>query len=87
MKAEAVSQSSGSDMSPAGQGNSPSRPLCLDQFLKLSSAVDSGGRAKWMIQNGEVKVNGEVETRRRRKLIRGDQVEVNGSTMLPDQYI
>lgn len=87
MKAYAVSQSSGSDVSPAGPGNPASPQLCLDQFLKLCSAVDSGGRAKWLIQHGEVKVNGEVETRRRRKLVRGDRVEVNGRTMLPDQYI
>jgi ribosome-associated protein len=63
------------------------RPLCLDQFLKLCSAVDSGGRAKWLIQHGEVKVNGQTETRRRRKLSRGDKVELDGQTFLPDAWL
>jgi ribosome-associated protein len=63
------------------------RPLCLDQFLKLCSAVDSGGRAKWLIQHGEVKVNGQTETRRRRKLLRGDRVELDGKTFLPDSWL
>jgi ribosome-associated protein len=52
--------------------------LCLDQFLKLASIADSGGHAKVMIQSGEVKVNGEVETRRRRKLVVNSVVEVGG---------
>jgi ribosome-associated protein len=38
--------------------------------------VGSGGEAKVLIQGGEVRVNGEVETRRGRKLQRGDVVEV-----------
>ncbi len=52
--------------------------LCLDQFLKLNAIADTGGQAKMMIQGGEVKVNGEIETRRRRKLVLGDVVEVSG---------
>lgn len=52
--------------------------LCLDQFLKLASIVDTGGHAKFVIQNGEVQVNGELETRRRRKLVVGDIVEIGG---------
>lgn len=52
------------------------RALCLDQFLKLTSIAESGGQAKVMIQSGQVKVNGEVETRRRRKLAAEDVVEV-----------
>lgn len=50
----------------------------LDQFLKLVSAVTTGGEAKLLIQNGQVKVNGEIETRRGRKLHPGDRVEVAG---------
>jgi len=50
----------------------------LDQFLKMSAISGSGGQAKFLIQNGEVKVNGEVETRRRRKLIPGDIIEIGG---------
>ena len=52
--------------------------LRLDHFVKLNFGSETGGQAKLMIQNGEVKVNGEVETRRRRKLIVGDVVEVGG---------
>lgn len=49
----------------------------LDQFLKLQSAVSTGGEAKLRIQSGEVLVNGEVETRRRRQLVLGDVVVFN----------
>ena len=56
--------------------------LCLDQFLKLSWVVETGGHAKFLIQNGEVKVNGEIETRRRRKLVAGDVVELGGKQLL-----
>ena len=48
----------------------------LDQFLKLAQLVQSGGEAKHLIQSGAVLVNGEVETRRGRKLYAGDVVEV-----------
>ena len=51
----------------------------LDQFLKLTGIVDSGGQAKILIQSGEVLVNGEVETRRRRKLIHSDVVQIEGT--------
>jgi ribosome-associated protein len=51
--------------------------LCVDQFLKLNSIVASGGQAKVMIQSGEVKVNGESETRRRRKLHEGCLCRIN----------
>lgn len=48
----------------------------LDQFLKQMQMVATGGQAKLMIQEGEVRVNGEVETRRGRKLVNGDRVAV-----------
>ncbi len=65
--------------------DSPHSELRLDQFLKLSSATSSGGGAKFRIQNGEVKVNGELETRRRRKLHPGDVVELAGQKLIvPD---
>ena len=54
------------------------RPIELDQWLKLQRWVGSGGEAKLMIQAGEVKVNGEVECRRGRKLQPGDAVEFRG---------
>ncbi len=52
----------------------------LDQFLKLTDLVGTGGQAKAVIQGGEVKVNGEVETRRGRKLKAGDVVEFDGES-------
>ncbi len=54
----------------------PSSGMTLGQALKASNVVGSGGEAKVMIQGGEVRVNGEVETRRGRKLEKGDVVEV-----------
>ena len=39
----------------------------LDQFLKLADIASTGGHAKFLIQEGVVKVNGEVETRRGKK--------------------
>ena len=54
----------------------PSSRITLGQVLKASNLVGSGGEAKVLIQGGEVRVNGEVETRRGRKLQKGDVVEV-----------
>jgi ribosome-associated protein len=56
--------------------------ICLDQFLKLASIVESGGQAKLIIQDGQVKVNGEVETRRRKKLLAEDVIETAGQRWL-----
>lgn len=50
----------------------------LDSFLKFTGAVTLGSEAKFFIQNGEIKVNGEVETQRGKKLYKGDQVEFQG---------
>jgi len=50
----------------------------LGQFLKRVGAVSTGGQAKVMIQAGAVAVNGATETRRRRKLVAGDRVTVQG---------
>ena len=47
----------------------------LDQFLKRQGLAQSGGEAKFFITSGDVTVNGEVETRRGRKLRNGDVVE------------
>lgn len=62
-------------------------PLSLDNFLKLCGVVSTGGQAKVMIQSGEIKVNGEIETRRRRKLKAGDVVEFDGRVFSPDKFI
>jgi ribosome-associated protein len=52
----------------------------LDQFLKLKGAVESGGHAKLVIQGGEVVVNDEVDTRRGKKLVKGDRIEFEGES-------
>ena len=46
----------------------------LGQAMELAGLVESGVEAKEVIQNGLVKVNGEVDTRRGRKLVPGDEV-------------
>ena len=51
----------------------------LDSALKLAGFVMTGGHAKISIQNGEVKVNGEVCTMRGKKLYKGDKVEFENS--------
>jgi len=50
----------------------------LGQLLKLADMVSSGVEAKIVIQNGEVKVNGEVDTRRGKKIYPQDIVEYKG---------
>lgn len=47
----------------------------LDQFLKLTDIVMSGGEAKLLIMSEEIKVNGEIATQRGKKLRDGDIVE------------
>ena len=51
----------------------------LGQLLKLAGFVDSGVEAKIVIQDGLVKVNGETDTRRGRKVVVGDIVEYRGN--------
>ncbi len=50
----------------------------LGQALKAAGFVDNGVEAKYAIQDGLVKVNGEVDTRRGRKLFDGDEVSFQG---------
>lgn len=52
--------------------------ITLDALLKATGLSSSGGEAKTRIAEGEVRVNGEVETRRGRKLRAGDTVELDG---------
>lgn len=52
----------------------------LDSFLKLASAVATGGHAKIVITEGEVKVNGKVCTMRGKKLRENDIIEFNNKT-------
>jgi ribosome-associated protein len=50
----------------------------LGQFLKLAGAVDSGADVKALIADGAVTVNGQLESRRGRQLVRGDVVGLAG---------
>lgn len=57
----------------------------LDQFLKWVDAVSSGTEAKFRIAEEEVKVNGEIETRRGKKLYPGDKVKIDGQLYAVDK--
>lgn len=48
----------------------------LTQLLKAARVISSGADAHYLILNGEVKVNGQVDNRKRAKLYRGDLVQV-----------
>ena len=50
----------------------------LGQALKAAGLVESGVEAKLVIQDGQVKVNGQVETQRGKKLVAGDTVAFDG---------
>ena len=56
--------------------------LTLSDALKLSGMVLTGGEAKLRIQSGDVKVNGEVVTARKRKLREGDEIELDGEVFV-----
>ena len=60
----------------------PASLIRLDDFLKRSGLVGTGGEAKIRIQSGEVKVNGLVESRRRKQLFAGDVVELLGERLV-----
>ena len=53
----------------------------LCKILKYENLVQSGGEAKFAIAEGEVKVNGEVETRKRKKIFSGDVIEFDGQVL------
>lgn len=54
----------------------------LAHFLKLQGLVSTGGEAKILIQRGDVRVNGAIETRRGRQLQPGDQVHLDGRVLV-----
>ena len=56
--------------------------ITLDALLKATGLASSGGAAKVLIAGGEVRVNGEVETRRGRKCRAGDEVVVGDVRVL-----
>ncbi len=68
--------------SPAPLQDEPT--IDLQDFLKLRGLVETGGEAKFRVQGGEVRLNGEIETRRRKKLRRGDVVEYRGERVTVD---
>lgn len=50
----------------------------LNKLLKILNLVESGGQANMMITDGEVFLNGDLETRKRKKLFKGDLIEFMG---------
>lgn len=56
-------------------------PVELYKILKFEGLALSGGEAKAAIDDGQVRVNGEVETRRRRKIFSGDVVAFGGEEL------
>jgi len=58
-----------------------SSPTELYKILKFEGLAASGGEAKQLISDGLVNVNGETETRKRKKIIAGDTVKFNGDTL------
>jgi ribosome-associated protein len=57
-------------------------PIELCQFLKFGGLTGSGGEAKQMISEGQVQLNGVVETQKRKKLSVGDRVTLDGHTIV-----
>lgn len=60
----------------------PKEPVELYKILKFEGLVPSGGEAKLVISNSMVKLNGVVETRKRKKIMSGDVIEFAGQKLL-----
>ena len=58
-----------------------SSPTELYKILKFEGLAASGGEAKQVIADGLVTVNGEIETRKRKKIVAGDTIIFNGNTL------
>lgn len=56
-------------------------PVELYKILKFTGLVGSGGEAKAFIADGQVKVNGEVELRKRKQIVAGDTIEFMSQTL------
>ncbi|MFT6436482.1 MAG: ribosome-associated protein [Candidatus Azotimanducaceae bacterium] len=56
-------------------------PVELYKVLKFEGLVGSGGEAKFVIDSGLVQLNGQVETRKRKKVVSGDVIEFNETRM------
>jgi ribosome-associated protein len=57
-------------------------PIELCQFIKFAGLTDSGGEAKQAISEGRVRLNGAVETQKRKKLSAGDRVTLDGKVII-----
>lgn len=57
-------------------------PIELCQFIKFGGLAESGGAAKQLVAEGGVRVNGDVELRKRKQLAEGDRVTVAGQTIV-----
>ncbi len=53
--------------------------ITLGQFLKLADCISTGGQAKGFLMETAIRVNGEPENRRGKKLVPGDQVKVEAA--------
>ncbi len=51
----------------------------LNAFIKIKLLIPTGGQAKVLIRSGKILVNGQVETRNKKKLVKGDIVEFEGN--------
>ena len=56
-------------------------PVALYKILKFEGLVASGGEAKLVIGDGQVSVNGEIETRKRKKIVDGDTIVFGNETL------
>ena len=56
-------------------------PIELCQLLKFAGLAESGGAAKQLISDGEVRLNGVVETQKRKKIMAGDKVTFGAETI------
>ena len=73
---------SAEDETQPPSSNPEQTPLIdLQTFLKLCDLVQTGGEAKSVIQDGQVRLNWDVETRRAKKLFAGDEVSFGDTTL------
>lgn len=56
-------------------------PVELYKILKFEGMVGTGGEAKMVISDGLVRVNGKIETRKRKKIVAGDTIEFDQDTI------
>lgn len=53
-------------------------PVELYKLLKFEGLAESGGQARHFVAEGLVKVNGQIETQKRKKIVAGDEIEFQG---------